>query len=143
MGQEGSGADDTLPEGDIDEDVLAELFSLLGEGRPDELLETFDLFLSNVPSRLAAAEDGLAARRLSDVGAVAHSLRGTAGAFGARGLAGLASGLEEACTRGDPAMAAAIVRQMRLEYGAVRAVLTARMAAFGAGRAGHDRPAAG
>lgn len=143
MGRQSSGAGDAAPEGDVDEEVLAELFSLLGEGRPDGLLETFDLFLTNVPARLAAAEEGLVAGRLADVGGVAHSLRGTAGAFGARGLAGLATLLEEACTAGDAATAAAVVRRMRLEYEAVRAVLTARVAAFTAGRGGEDRPPAG
>jgi HPt (histidine-containing phosphotransfer) domain-containing protein len=138
-----SGARDTTPDGDVDEEVLAELFTLLGEGRPDGLLETFDLFLSNVPGRLAAAEEGLANGSLADVGGVAHSLRGTAGAFGARGLAALATRLEEACLAGDEATAAAVVRQMRREYEAVRDVLTARVAAFSAARAGGDRPAAG
>jgi len=114
----------------VDEEVFAELFTLLGNGRADGLIHACELFLTGVPTHLANARSALAEARLDDAGGVAHSLRGTAGAFGARRLSSLAERLELSCRQGDAATAEDLLFEMRLEYSSFRPVLTARLAAL-------------
>lgn len=117
----------------VDEEILSELFELLDDGRSDGLVRACDLFLVGVPNHLAQAEGALADGRLADAARVAHSLRGTSGAFGARRLSHLADHLEQACNRAQPSAARALVDAMQAELAAFRPVLTARLASV-AGR---------
>ncbi|MEA2827027.1 MAG: Hpt domain [Actinomycetota bacterium] len=123
---------------DVDEEILAELFVLLDDGTPDGLIQACDMFLVGVPTALADLRSALAEARLDNarfdpVGKIAHTLRGTAGAFGAARLGRLATRLEDACGRADGATAdaeraGALVDQMEGEFVAFRAVLTSRLA---------------
>jgi len=123
---------------DVDEEILDELFVLLDDGTPDGLIQACDLFLVGVPTALADIRSALAGglspgESLDDAGRIAHTLRGTAGAFGAARLGRLAARLEEACRRSDAlgssASAGALVDGMEAEFVAFRAILTARLAA--------------
>lgn len=111
----------------IDEEILEELLSLLDDGVPDDLAHAVHLFLTGVPARLAAIEDALAHGRLEAAAQVAHSLRGSAGAFGARGLGQLAGEQERLCGAGDAAGAAALLGAMHAQFATVEAVLRARL----------------
>ena len=69
----------------IDEEILDELFVIMGDGGSEGLVNAFDLFLSATPTRFEA---DLAQGRFADAAQGVHSLRGSAGAFGARRRAG-------------------------------------------------------
>jgi len=118
---------------DVDEEILSELFVLLAGADANGLIHACDMFLTNVPSHLANARSALAESRLDDAGHVAHSLRGTAGAFGARRLSRLAGALELRCRQGETASAKRVVEEMHAEYMSFRTVLTSRLASLGAG----------
>ncbi len=122
---------DVLP--DIDEEILSELFVLLDDGTPDGLITACDLFLVGVPTALADVRRALSESRFADAGKMAHTLRGTAGAFGANRLGRLAASLEDVCGRTDGASAKALVDGMEAEFLAFRTILTARLAAPTAG----------
>jgi HPt (histidine-containing phosphotransfer) domain-containing protein len=120
-------------EPDVDEEILSELFTLLDDGTPDGLIRACDMFLVGVPSSLVDLRSALATQRLADAGRVAHTLRGTAGAFGALRLGRLATRLEQACGRADTAGAVAVVEEMQAEFTAFQAILASRLAAPMAG----------
>jgi len=122
---------DIAPEEHVDEEVLSELFSLLDDGTTDGLSGVCDLFLVGAPTSLAEMENALAGERLDEVRRLAHTLRGTAGAFGALRLGLLAGQLEDVCRGSDAGPAAgALVEEMQAEYEIFRAILTSRLAAF-------------
>ena len=111
----------------VDEEILDELMDLLGEAVPAGLAEAFDLFLTSVPVRLAAVEHALAEGRLDAATQTAHSLRGSAGAFGARRLSELAGRQEQLCATGDGAAAAAMLEPMRSQFATVEVLLRSRL----------------
>ncbi|HEX2043948.1 MAG TPA: Hpt domain-containing protein [Acidimicrobiales bacterium] len=99
----------------------------MGDGGSEGLVEACDLFLDGVPSRVAGIRDTLAERRFEDAGRGAHTLRGSAGAFGARRLSALTVTLERLCLEGDTAGATAVLDEMETEFRIFRAVLVARL----------------
>lgn len=115
-------------DGDVDEEMLSELFSLLDDGSADGLVRACNLFLVGVPDHLAEAERAVTEGRLSDAGRVAHSLRGTSGAFGARSLFQLAEHLQMACERDEPGQAGSLIEAMHRAFTTFRPVLAARLA---------------
>ncbi len=112
----------------VDEEILDELFLIMGDGGSDGLAKACDLFLAGTPRRFADIAAALAEGRFADAAQGAHSLRGSAGAFGARRLSALTITLEQLCRDGDRPAAAALVEEMRGEFRIFRAVLTARLA---------------
>lgn len=135
MEQHGDGAvaDDhmeTPPESPVDEEILAELFMVMDDGGPEDLARVCDLFLTGVPERLADIETGLADGRMDDAGKAAHSLKGTAGAFGARRLGEVAGRLEQVCRATDGASATGLLEELRAEFVVFRSILSARLAAL-------------
>lgn len=120
-------------EDNVDDELLSELFTVLGDASPDGLIRACDLFLTGVPARLADAEDAVAEARLDDAGRLAHSLRGSAGAFGARHLGRLAEQLEMVCGQADPKSAGPLVEEMKVEFAAFRTILTSRLASISSG----------
>ena len=69
----------------------------------------------------------MAEDRFEDAAQGAHSLRGSAGAFGARRLSGLTLALERQCRDGDVAGAGALLEEMEDEFRIFRAILLARL----------------
>jgi len=122
-----------VPEPDVDEEILSELFVLLDDGTPDGLIKACDMFLVGVPTALADVRRALSESRVADAGKMAHTLRGTAGAFGATRLGRLAASLEDVCGRADGASAVALVDGMEAEFLAFRTILTSRLGAPTAG----------
>lgn len=118
----GSGADDR-----VDEDILDELFAVMGDGGFEGLVKACDLFLSGVPTRFADIRSALAEGRFEDAAQGAHSMRGSAGAFGARRLSLLTLTLERLCRQGDSTGAAGLLDEMQTEFRIFRALLVARL----------------
>ncbi len=116
------GADDR-----VDEEILDELFTIMGDGGSDGLVKACELFLAGVPSRLGDVGTALAEGRLEDAAQGAHSLRGSAGAFGARRLSVLTLTLERLCRQGDTSGATALLGEMQAEFRIFRAILLARL----------------
>ena len=115
------------PDDRIDEEILDELFVIMGDGGSEGLVKACDLFLTGVPSRLADIRSALVDGRLEDAGQGAHSLRGSAGAFGARRLSELTLTLERQSRDGDVPGATAVLGEMEAEFRIFRAVLLARL----------------
>ena len=111
----------------IDEEILDELFLIMGDGDAGGLLTACELFLNGMPDRFVDIETALAEGRFEDAAQSAHSLRGSAGAFGARRLSALTIPLEEHCRQGNAPAAAALLEEMQGEFRIFRAVLGARL----------------
>jgi len=80
----------------IDKDLLTELGDMLG-ARLDAVIATF---VGHLPTYIAEIEHAVAAGDLSTVRAVAHKLKGGAGAIGATPLSDAAAALERAASDG-------------------------------------------
>ena len=115
------------PDDRVDEAILDELFLVMGDGGSDGLVKACDLFLSGVPSRLADVQAAVADARFQDAAQGAHSLRGSAGAFGARRLSVLTLTLERLCRERDVPGATALLDEMQAEFRIFRAILVARL----------------
>lgn len=123
----GSPAPSPGPEDRVDEEILDELFLIMGDSGSEGLVKACDLFLSGVPSRLAEVQAAVADARFQDAAQGAHSLRGSAGAFGARRLSALTVTLERLCCERDVPGATALLDEMQAEFRIFRAILVARL----------------
>ena len=113
-------APESLPIDALDRVVFGRLVALEAEA-PGFLAELVTEFDAGVTRRLAVLRDAV---RLGDVEAVvfaAHSIRGSCGTVGAMRMAALANHLEYGSP--TPSQARALVRQLRLEWDAVRRAL--------------------
>lgn len=117
-------------DGPVDEEILAELFMVMDDGVPEGLTGVCDLFLTGVPARLADIEAALADERIDDAGKAAHSLKGTAGAFGARRVGEVAGRLEQVCRATDRTSATGLLEELREEFLVFRNILATRLAAL-------------
>lgn len=114
----------------VDEEQLAEVLMVLDDESPDGLLRACELFRAGVPERFDDIDAALAEDRFDDAARSSHSLRGSAGAFGARRLSIMGERLEELTRQADGAAAVRIAGQMRTEFLAFRDILDARLAAL-------------
>ncbi|MDQ6726675.1 MAG: Hpt domain-containing protein [Actinomycetota bacterium] len=128
------GADASLPgrPGPVDEAILDELFMVLDDGAPEELLGICNLFISGVPARLGDIDAALDEGRLVDAARAAHSLKGTGGAFGARRVGEVAGRLEQVCHASDGLSAAALAKELHVEFFIFREILATRIAELSA-----------
>lgn len=112
----------------VDEGILAEVLTVFGEGVPDELLKACDLLLTGVPAHLDDIDAALATGGFDEAARIAHSLKGSAGAFGARRLSGLAGRVDAMCRDGAPTSVGPLVEEMRTEFAVFRTILLDRLA---------------
>ena len=117
------GADDH-----VDEELLAEVLMMAEDEAGEGILKACDLFRSSAPERLDDIGSALADGRLEDAAQTSHSLRGSAGAFGAKRLSMLGLRLEEACRESDVAGAERLLTEMRAEFLVFRDIFDARLA---------------
>ncbi len=78
----------------IDERVLASLCELDNDGDDDVLGELIDLFLEDAPVRLSRLKESVDQHDPNGLMQAAHSLKGSCGNLGARGMAALCANLE-------------------------------------------------
>lgn len=114
----------------VDEEMLADVLMLMEDEAADGILRACDLFRASVPDRLDEIGTALAEGRFVDAGRASHSLRGSAGAFGARRLSALGLQLEELCRESDGAGATEVLDEMRTEFLVFRDILDARLQHF-------------
>jgi HPt (histidine-containing phosphotransfer) domain-containing protein len=130
-GKRGSEGDLRVPGDDhVDEGILSEVLQLLDDEAPDALLKACELFRQGAADRIAEIDAGLADGRPEAVTRAAHSLRGSAGAFGARRLNRMVERLETVCSEGEISSAPALVDEIRTEFDVFRVILDARLASF-------------
>jgi HPt (histidine-containing phosphotransfer) domain-containing protein len=107
----------------LDENVLAGLRELEEDGSDDLLAELIALFLEDAPCRLRDLGQALEKNDADAAMRVAHSLKGSAGNLGARGLAALCSNLELRGRGGDLRGAEAVYSTLLKEFVVVREAL--------------------
>lgn len=114
----------------VDEGMLADVLALMEADATGGILRACDIFRTSVPERLHDIGAALHERRLDDAARASHSLRGSAGAFGAHRLGSLGLRLEESCRQADAAGAAALLQEMHAEFAVFRSILDERLARF-------------
>lgn len=105
----------------LDPDVIASLRQLTAPGEPDVVNEVLQLFLDDVPRRIAALRNGLASGNIEAVHRAAHSLKGSAGNIGADTMAQVCKQLDEQGRLGNAAELAPLADALDLEYARVEA----------------------
>lgn len=93
----------------------------------DRLVEDMiDLFLEHAPKWLEAARAGAAAGDWSAVARAAHTLKSSAGNFGAVSLYELCARMESLAAQSETAPLSALVAELESTLGRVRTILQAR-----------------
>lgn len=114
----------------VDEEMLADVLMLMEDEAADGILRACDLFRASVPDRLDDIGSAISEGRFVDAGRASHSLRGSAGAFGAKRLSALGLHLEELCRKSDAGGATEVLGAMRAEFLVFRDILDARLQQF-------------
>jgi HPt (histidine-containing phosphotransfer) domain-containing protein len=92
------------------------------------MLKACSLFLSGLPDRLVEIDAALVEGDFEKAAQASHSLRGSAGAFGARRLSALGLRLEQDCRESDAGSAALVLDETRAEFAVFRVIFEARLA---------------
>ena len=112
----------------LDQDVLANLRDLPGDGNDTLLGELIDLFAKDAPRRMVqlrlALEQGDARRVMQ----IAHSLKGSSANLGARDMAGICNQLEQRGHHGDLNGGHQLQDELEREYPRVLVALRAERA---------------
>ncbi len=114
----------------VDEEMLADVLTLMEDGAADGILRACDLFRSSVPERLDDIDAAIREGRFDDAARASHSLRGSAGALGAKRLSALGLQIEELARESDAGAATVVLEHMRTEFAMFRDILDARLAQF-------------
>jgi HPt (histidine-containing phosphotransfer) domain-containing protein len=114
----------------VDEEMLADVLGLMEDEAADGILKACDLFRNSVPDRLDDIGSAIHEGRFDDAVQASHSLRGSAGAFGAKRLSALGLRIEQLCRESDASGASAVLDDMRSEFLVYRDILDARLARF-------------
>lgn len=105
----------------IDESILDSYRVLQDEGQPDVVTEFIDVFLEDLPTRVARLRMAVGSRNPAELKSAAHALKGSAASVGAVvvsglcaqieaiGRAGSATGTEELMTQLDPEITRATI----------------------------------
>lgn len=105
----------------LDRAVLDSLRELTAPGEPDVLTEVLQMFLQEVPARIARLRNAWTAGDIQEMYRAAHSLKGSAGNIGAQRLFDVAKQLDERGRAGDLANSAPLVDALAAEYEKVEA----------------------
>lgn len=114
-------------EAPIDPDALAGLRDLQEEGEPDFLRELIETFLADAAPRLASLREAVARGNATFVEKEAHALKGSCANFGARPMETVCQQLQAAGRSRDLGGAGVLLDKLDVEYGRVRAALTAEL----------------
>jgi two-component system, sensor histidine kinase and response regulator len=116
-----SGSESGAPTDDpIDRSVLANLRELQGEDEPDIVAELAEMFLEEVPVRLARLREAVETGDASSVEHRAHTLKGSSGSMGAVGMEAICAELEEIGRSEELAGAPELISRLGEEFGRVR-----------------------
>jgi len=105
----------------LDPAVIESLRQLTPPGEPDVLNEVLQLFLEDVPGRLARLRSAWQDGNAVEVQRAAHSLKGSAGNIGATDLLSVCRLLDDHGKSGDLSNLAPLVTSLETEYAKVEA----------------------
>jgi len=112
-----------MSESPLDPGVIERLRQLTPPGEPDVLAGVLGMFLDEVPRRIERLRIALAAGDIVEVGRSAHSLKGSAGNIGAKGLHDICSRLDAQARAGDLTGAGTLVDEIGAEFGKVESAI--------------------
>ena len=104
----------------LDQSVIASLRQLTPPGEADVLAEVLQMFLREVPPRIEFLRNAWTAGDIEEVHRMAHSLKGSAGNIGALRLFAVCRQLDDREHPADPAVMAALVRGLDVEFDKVK-----------------------
>jgi len=117
----------------LDPEVFGQLRQVDG-GNGGFLAVLIDKFLQEAPSRLAVLSESADRGDKEPLVKAAHSLKGSAGTLGARGLSEMCAGLEECGKAGRMSEVGLRLEAIQEEFDRVRRALDAERRRAGAGR---------
>jgi HPt (histidine-containing phosphotransfer) domain-containing protein len=109
---------------DLDSEALENLRSIDPDGGNEFLRELVNIFLADTPRRIAEIEQSASTRDKVKLTRAAHSLKGSAGTFGASRLAGLAAEIEGQGQTSEFDQASANVKLLSEEFERLQPALT-------------------
>jgi HPt (histidine-containing phosphotransfer) domain-containing protein len=92
-------------------------------GEPDVLTEVLELFLQDVPRRIARLRASCAAGDAAELHKTAHSLKGSAGNVGAQALLAICRQLDDQGRAGDLTEAKQLVDALDAEFARVEVAI--------------------
>lgn len=113
----------------LDPQIIENLRQLTADGEPDVLAEVLQLFLQDVPRRIAKLRAACAAGDAVEVYKAAHSLKGSAGNIGAQTLFAVCRQLDDKGRAGDLTDAAQLVDTLDREFARVEVAIRGILAA--------------
>ncbi|MFL6208779.1 MAG: Hpt domain-containing protein [Pyrinomonadaceae bacterium] len=109
----------------IDMTMLFSLEAAQLEGEPDIIVELIDLYLADVPLRIAAMQAAIAVKDERALKHAAHNLKGSSANLGAYQLAARCADIEQADGNDPFQSSSALLAQLEQEFERVRQVFTA------------------
>jgi HPt (histidine-containing phosphotransfer) domain-containing protein len=110
--------------GAIDHSVLAGLRKIQQKSKSDFLERLIEVFLSEVPSKLAALREGATRGEAQDLEQRAHNLKGSSASLGALHMASICGELEALGQSGDLKSVPDLLAQLNAEFDRVREALS-------------------
>jgi two-component system sensor histidine kinase/response regulator len=111
----------------LDRGVLTGLRGLQGEVDTDIVAELAGMFVEDTRSGLSELEEAMQRGDAQAVGRTAHTLKGSSGSMGARGMAGICARLESAGVSGDLKHGFGLLERLEEEFGRVERALRAEV----------------
>lgn len=112
-----------MPESALDPVVIDNLRQLTPAGEPDVLVEVLQLFLQDVPRRIARLRAACVAGDAAELQKTAHSLKGSAGNVGAQALFAISRQLDDLGREGDLTDAKQLVDALDAEFARVEVAI--------------------
>jgi two-component system, sensor histidine kinase and response regulator len=100
----------------LDREVIAGMRGLQGEGETDIVAELAGMFLNDARPRLSALEEAVLSDDAAAVESLAHTLKGSSGNMGARGMSALCARLEVAGASEDLSQCFGLLERLKQEF---------------------------
>jgi two-component system sensor histidine kinase/response regulator len=100
----------------LDREVISSMRGLQGEGETDIVAELAGMFLQDARPRLSALEEAVLNADAAAVESLAHTLKGSSGNMGARGMSAFCARLEDAGASGDLSQSFGLLERLKEEF---------------------------
>ncbi len=119
------------PESILDPDALVNLRLLSPDDGGAFMRELIEVFLQDAPTRMEEIESGFAARDAATVSRAAHTIKGSAGNFGAKRLAAVSLRMEQLAKEETLEEARALLPDLKADFAQTVTALTALLSETG------------